>query len=145
MDDLVFKVSEQIKTIRKGNNHVVIIGAGASKASCINKAEINGNQIPLMIDLVKVINLSDLLKDLPDNVRNKNFENVFSKLYEKEPNSNRLQMIEKKIYDYFSALKLPEVPTIYDYLVLSLRDKDLIATFNWDPLLWQAYESRLQS
>src|SRR5690606_3970494 len=30
-------------------------------------------------------------------------------------------------------------PTIYDYLVLSLRDKDLIATFNWDPFLYQAW------
>jgi hypothetical protein len=28
---------------------------------------------------------------------------------------------------------------VYDYLVLSLRSTDLIATFNWDPLLLQAY------
>jgi len=33
---------------------------------------------------------------------------------------------------------LPDTPTIYDYLVLSLREKDLIATFNWDPFLLQA-------
>lgn len=32
-------------------------------------------------------------------------------------------------------MAIPDKPTIYDYLVLSLRKKDLIATFNWDPLL----------
>ncbi len=36
-------------------------------------------------------------------------------------------------------MQLPEDPTIYDYLVLSLRSKDLIATFNWDPFLYQAW------
>ncbi|MHA1748548.1 MAG: hypothetical protein ACTSXN_02865 [Promethearchaeota archaeon] len=33
---------------------------------------------------------------------------------------------------------MTESPTIYDYLILSLRKKDVIATFNWDPLLVQA-------
>lgn len=37
-------------------------------------------------------------------------------------------------------MQLPDCPTIYDHLVLSLRDKDAIATFNWDPLLPQAIE-----
>jgi hypothetical protein len=35
-------------------------------------------------------------------------------------------------------LKPPPYPAIYDYLVLSLREKDLIATFNWDPFLYYA-------
>ena len=43
------------------------------------------------------------------------------------------------IYSYFSTLELPDEPTIYDYLVMSLRDKDAIATFNWDPFLYQAW------
>jgi hypothetical protein len=40
---------------------------------------------------------------------------------------------------YFQDMKLPEAATIYDYLVLSLRSRDLIATFNWDPFLYQAW------
>ncbi len=36
-------------------------------------------------------------------------------------------------------MELPQEPTIYDYLVLSLRPRDVIATFNWDPLLFQAW------
>jgi hypothetical protein len=35
-------------------------------------------------------------------------------------------------------MELPDEPTIYDHLVLSLRNKDFIATFNWDPFLVQA-------
>ena len=33
---------------------------------------------------------------------------------------------------------MPDEPTIYDFLVMSLTSKDLIATFNWDPFLVQA-------
>ena len=33
---------------------------------------------------------------------------------------------------------MPDEPTIYDFLVMSLTNKDLIATFNWDPFLVQA-------
>jgi hypothetical protein len=41
---------------------------------------------------------------------------------------------------YFGALQLPEKPTIYDHLIMGLRETDLIATFNWDPLLLQAFQ-----
>lgn len=37
-----------------------------------------------------------------------------------------------------SSFVLPDEPTIYDFLVMSLTSKDLIATFNWDPFLVQA-------
>jgi hypothetical protein len=37
-------------------------------------------------------------------------------------------------------MRLPENPTTYDYLILSLREKDVIASFNWDPFLVQAYQ-----
>ena len=46
--------------------------------------------------------------------------------------------LEKIIREYMSNYKLPDNPTIYDFLVMSLTSKDLIATFNWDPLLVQA-------
>jgi hypothetical protein len=32
-------------------------------------------------------------------------------------------------------LELPDHPTVYDHLLLSLRKKDAIFTFNWDPFL----------
>jgi len=51
-----------------------------------------------------------------------------------------VEEIEAAVHTYFSGLRLPPDPTIYDYLVLSLRPKDVIATFNWDPFLWLAAE-----
>lgn len=39
---------------------------------------------------------------------------------------------------------MTESPTIYDYLLLSLRKKDVVATINWDPLLVQALEGSLK-
>lgn len=37
-------------------------------------------------------------------------------------------------------MQIPDEPTLYDYLVLSLTEKDAIISFNWDPFLIQAYK-----
>ena len=140
MYDIEFTLSDQINTVKKGFRHVVILGAGASKAACIDRPEKNGKLIPLMDDLPNIIDLSKELNDLSADFKNQNFEEMFSQLYKRERNSLRLEEIEKKIYEYFKTLELPDSPTIYDYLILSLRKKDLIATFNWDPFLWLAYK-----
>ena len=50
-----------------------------------------------------------------------------------------LRSIEDKIRNYFSNLTLPLTATHYDRLLLSLRQKDAIFTFNWDPFLFDAY------
>jgi hypothetical protein len=144
MDNSVFKIKDQVNTVTEGYRHVVILGAGASKASCKNKPEKNGKLLPLMNDLPKIIDLDKELKALPCDLKNENFEKIFSTLFDNEAGSKRLKRIENKIYDYFSTLRLPNTPTIYDYLVLSLRKKDLVATFNWDPFLWQAFERNLK-
>jgi hypothetical protein len=60
-------------------------------------------------------------------------------LYEKDPRAPFLKKIEEIIYTYFDSLKLPKLPTIYDHLLISLRPKDIVATFNWDPFLFDAW------
>lgn len=47
--------------------------------------------------------------------------------------------LEYKICEYFGKLVIPDEPTLYDYLILSLTEKDAIISFNWDPFLMQAY------
>jgi hypothetical protein len=47
--------------------------------------------------------------------------------------------IEAIVNNYFSSLELPDHPTEYDYLLLSLRRKDAVFTFNWDPFLFDAW------
>ena len=83
--------------------------------------------------------MSDILSQLPQEILCENFEELYGNIYEWDPESKLLKEINDRIYGYFSKMELPMEPTMYDYLVMSLRDKDVIATFNWDPFLYQAW------
>ena len=73
------------------------------------------------------------------NLVNLDFESQFTRLRESARHHDRLNEIKDIMYEYFSGLALPDNPTIYDYLILGLRGKDVIATFNWDPFLMLAH------
>ena len=47
--------------------------------------------------------------------------------------------VEEHVRSYFEGMQLPSRPCLYDHLLLTLRSKDVIATFNWDPFLLDAY------
>ncbi len=130
---------DRIKTVMGGGGHVVILGAGASIASTLRNPELSGKKLPSMANFIQVVELQDIVESLPDNLVSKNFEDLYTNLHNDNPLSDEIFKIEKSVYDYFKDMKLPDEPTIYDYLVLSLRPKDLIATFNWDPFLYQAW------
>jgi hypothetical protein len=82
----------------------------------------------------------EILSDLGVAWKDRNFEDIYDELYKANPGSNALRVLETRIREFFNRLTLPDGPTAYDYLLLSLRDKDLIASFNWDPFLLQAYQ-----
>jgi len=130
---------EGIKKVMGGGRHLVILGAGASIASCIHNPEKNGQELPSMLNLVDVVGLNDIVDDIPENLRDENFEVLYSKLHDDNPESERIKEIEHRVKEYFRTLKLPDTPTIYDYMLMALRSKDQIATFNWDPFLYLAY------
>lgn len=130
---------EGIKTVYGGGGHVVILGAGASIASTIRNPERKGKRLPSMDNFIDVVGLSEIVKRLPKNLQASNFETLYSNLHQDNPNSEAIKEIEWLVQDYFRDMQLPDEPTIYDYMVLSLRSKDLIATFNWDPFLYQAF------
>lgn len=133
-----FSKEEEIAQVKVKKPHVVILGAGASLAALPN-GDKDGRKLPLMNNFVEILNLSPVLGKTNVDFEDKNFENVYDQLYKDSKYSSVKQELEEAIYNYFSSLELPETPTIYDHLVLSLRDKDVIATFNWDPFLTQAY------
>jgi hypothetical protein len=130
---------EGIKQVFNGGGHVVILGAGASIAATRLNAELGGKVLPSMDNFIEIVGLSDVVDNLPDNLKSNNFEKLYSNLHKDNSSSNEIKEIEKRIWNYFSDMKLPNEPTVYDYLMLSLRSKDLIATFNWDPFLYQAW------
>ena len=62
-----------------------------------------------------------------------NFESLYSHIADDPDLADLRCGLEGRICDYFAAMELPTEPTVYDHLILSLRGKDVIATFNWDP------------
>ena len=128
-----FEEQVNLKSIERP--HLVILGAGATLAALPN-GDKNGKTIPLMNNLVSTVNLEPILEKHSVKVETDNFESLYSSIYESNP--TLAQEMENKIYNYFSSLQITDELTIYDYLILFLRKKDCIATFNWDPILIQA-------
>jgi hypothetical protein len=88
-----------------------------------------------MSELVETLPLESLLASGPVPYKGRNFEDVNSELAIRADCAALVQKLDDIVRQYFSDLELPDEPTLYDYLLLSLRPKDGIATFNWDPLL----------
>jgi hypothetical protein len=133
------KVLPRLDVTTKINHspHVVILGAGASRACCPT-GDKNGRQLPLMADFVEKVGIKEIIETAGYDPSD-NFEHIYSQIH----SAGKQDVIEKldlAIRKYFGELVLPDEPTFYDYLVLSLRPKDSIVTFNWDPLIIQAYK-----
>jgi hypothetical protein len=130
-------IEELVVDTRMGRPHVVILGAGAS-LQAFPDGDRKGQRLPLMYDLVEVVGLRSLLEEQGISYRDRNFEEIYSDLYEDSCYEYLIDIIRNRVREYFGQLELPDYPTLYDHLVLSLREKDLIATFNWDPLLYRS-------
>lgn len=119
--------------------HTVLLGAGATMAAIPN-GDKNGKKSSVMNNLFSELGMNYILKNVHLHTSSKNLEDIYSELASRPECKDVVQVIEKSLYDYFASLELPDSPTVYDYLILSLTGKDVIATFNWDPLLIQAYK-----
>jgi hypothetical protein len=91
-----------------------------------------------MNDLPEVPPIKSVLSAAGIHAESKNFEELFAELVEERGRGSVRASLEAAVHEYFSSLRLPAVPTIFDHLILSLRPKDVIAIFNWDPFLIQA-------
>jgi hypothetical protein len=130
--------ANEICGLKVDRPHVVILGAGASKAA-FPAGDANGLRLPLLNELVETVGLDHVLERSGVRWRGVNFEELYSDLEESGRFGPLLNELEAYLELYFRKLRLPERATIYDQLVASLRAKDVIATFNWDPLLQQAF------
>lgn len=121
------------------NPHVVILGAGASIAACLS-GDRNGLTLPSLQNIQEVTGLSDLFKSIEEAEGNlgDGFEAKYATLVHIGKYQDEIKQINEAIHNFFSKLQLPDEVTLYDHLILGLRDKDAIFTFNWDPFLLQA-------
>lgn len=126
------------KTKINDSPHVFILGAGASLAA-FPDGDKNSRQLPLMPNLVSAIGLEPTFEKHSVGYNGENFELTYDALVFSGKFPELVEEIESQVSAYFSSLEIPQERTLYDDLLLSLRHKDIIATFNWDPLLAQAY------
>lgn len=133
----VVRAAEMIERPQDLRPHVVLLGAGASLAA-FPSGDANARRLPLMSDFAEVVGLSDLLSECGFDPH-ENFEQTYSRLVAGAQHQSQQRALEQRIRDYFTALSLPASATHYDRLLLSLRPKDAILTFNWDPFLFDAY------
>jgi hypothetical protein len=88
-----------------------------------------------MSDFTSLLSLSHILERVPKLTNTQNFEAIYTQLAGNGQYGSIRNELEQTVFDYFSGLQLPDQTTLYDHLVVSLRQKDVIATFNWDPFL----------
>lgn len=126
----------------KNRPHVVILGAGA-RCAAIPNGDKNGRKISSMSGFIEKLGLDRIISKVNLQTDSNNLEDIYMELDEKsksDPNfKNVKKELEEVIREYMSGFVLPNNSTVYDYLVMSLTSKDLIATFNWDPLWVQSF------
>ncbi|PJC87071.1 hypothetical protein CSW98_03955 [Vibrio sp. HA2012] len=135
----IFSEEEEVAKVNFERPHCVLLGAGASLAA-FPYGDRNGRKLPVMKNFVETLGIESYLAKAGVEPPYDDFEAIYAQISSDPSLAVITQDIEKIIYDYFSGMELPDHPTLYDHLVLSLREKDVIATFNWDPFLFQAIE-----
>jgi len=133
----IFSEEDEINKTDFGRPHCFLLGAGASLAAFPN-GDKNGRVLPVMKNFVEVLELKPYLEKAGISPPYDDFEAIYADLSSKTENQELVSELEEVIYGYFEGMELPDEPTLYDHLILSLREKDVIATFNWDPFLFQA-------
>jgi hypothetical protein len=129
-------VADEIAEVSMTRPHVVLVGAGASRAACPN-GDRHGRFLPVMKDFYQVPRIGSMLKAAGFDPH-ANFEMIYSQIATDRSRADLCRELEDTVFEYFSSLELPTAATVYDHLIVSLRPKDVIATFNWDPFLIQA-------
>lgn len=133
-ENLVYKFEKNCKN----RPHVVLLGAGASVATIPN-GDKNGKKISAMKGFIDKLGMKSVISTVNLDTTSDNLEDIYMEMYERDDCESQREQLENAIERYFSDFELPDEPTVYDYLLLSLTGKDLVASFNWDPLLVEAY------
>ncbi|MCG5510205.1 hypothetical protein [Ectothiorhodospira lacustris] len=131
--------AKEFQRIMKNRPHVVILGAGATVAAIPN-GDKNGKKSSVMDGFIEKLGMTQIIQDAGLKTKSSNLEDIYTELHERDDCNEIRSLLDQRIRGYFSAIEIPDEPNIYDLLLLSLRKKDLVGTFNWDPLLLQAYQ-----
>lgn len=110
----VVSVEQEIDQVFSATPHVVILGAGASRAALPN-GDANGRRPPVMADFLDVVpKVKGYFTQAGIQVDEEGFEEAYSRIAENPAHSKLASKIEKAVYDYFGSLVFPPTPTLYD-------------------------------
>lgn len=137
MKDEMHTLDELMDTPLQERPHLVVLGAGASYAATPH-GEKHARHLPLMKDLSNALELRNLLDCEMYRKSSQDFEAFFEELM-LQGFPELVSEIESRMIRLFDSYAIANYVTMYDQLVLSLRAKDTIVSFNWDPLLPYAY------
>jgi hypothetical protein len=85
--------SQLVNKPKNLRRHIVILGAGASIAA-FPDGDANGKKLPTMENLIEMLDLEPVLERGGVENRRRNFEDIYSELYENDPDSPFLKKIE---------------------------------------------------
>src|ERR1043166_5429404 len=94
--------------------HVVVLGAGASRAAC-PRGDKHGRLLPLMRSFIKDVQLAPVLAEQGFDCDWTSFEDLCVSLTNSSRHATTLDDVKRHVYDYFSRLRLPDKPTLYDH------------------------------
>lgn len=126
---------EEIAQISVGKPHVLLLGAGASRAAMPN-GDKHGRPVPLLRDVAVELDLFRYFPPELTALAQDDFEAAYSRLV--AAGGRTVGEINALVAGFFAQLELPDEPNLYDMMHLALRQKDAIFTFNWDPFLLQS-------
>jgi hypothetical protein len=141
LESLTTTTEDEMADISMGRPHVVLLGAGASRAA-LPDGDRNGVPVPLLRDVARDLELFALFAEDLRELAGSDFESAYSQLVERHNQAEVMATINRLVSEYFSRLELPDEPNLYDVLQLCLRRKDAIFTFNSFYDSWMANHPR---
>ncbi len=84
--------------------HVVILGAGGSRAAC-PAGDRNGLALPVMADLIDTVGLRPLIQEVGFVPNAGNFEAFYDDLARSEKHSGLIAEIENKVREYLNGAR----------------------------------------
>ena len=82
MDSSVVTVEQEIADVSQARPHVVLIGAGASRAA-LPQGEKHGRPVPLLRDVAQELSLVDCFPDDLKSLAKTDFEAAYSRLFDR--------------------------------------------------------------
>src|SRR5215813_7516047 len=116
LSEIEVTVEQEIATILRGKPHVLLLGAGASRAALPN-GDKYGRAVPLLRDVADSLSLVDKFPKGLKELAVRDFEMAYSNLFD-QGSSEELDTIDALIREYFSSLELPDEPNLYDAINL---------------------------